>query len=109
MVLIVELMAEGIETAVWRPRGSVVEPVVRKNSIQLFFAPCNIATGADAPSLFRLMRALASVGIFSHVHRDCFALSRLAEGLLWPGRSPKAFTLLQRLLEPLLLRYGLRR
>ncbi len=39
------------------------------------------ATGADAASLFRLMRALASVGIFSHVRRDCFALSRLAESL----------------------------
>ena len=39
------------------------------------------ATGSDAPSLFRLMRALASVGIFSHVGRDCFALSRLAESL----------------------------
>jgi hypothetical protein len=39
------------------------------------------ATGADAASLFRLMRALASVGVFSHVRRDCFALSRLAESL----------------------------
>src|ERR1700687_1342677 len=39
------------------------------------------ATGADAASLFRLMRALASVGVFSHVSRDCFALSRLAESL----------------------------
>jgi hypothetical protein len=39
------------------------------------------ATGSDAPSLFRLMRALASVGIFSHVRKDCFALSRLAESL----------------------------
>ncbi len=39
------------------------------------------ATGADAVSLFRLMRALASVGVFSHVRRDCFALSRLAESL----------------------------
>jgi len=39
------------------------------------------ATGADAPSLFRLMRALASVGVFSHIQRDCFALSRLAESL----------------------------
>jgi hypothetical protein len=39
------------------------------------------ATGSDAPSLFRLMRALASVGIFSHVGRDCFAISRLAESL----------------------------
>jgi len=39
------------------------------------------ATGADAASLFRLMRALASVGVFSYVHADCFALSRLAESL----------------------------
>jgi hypothetical protein len=39
------------------------------------------ATRADAPSLFRLMRALASVGVFSHVRGDCFALSRLAESL----------------------------
>jgi hypothetical protein len=39
------------------------------------------STGSDAPSLFRLMRALSSVGIFSQPHRDHFALSRLAEGL----------------------------
>ncbi len=39
------------------------------------------ATGADAASLFRLMRALASVGVFSYVRTDCFALSRLAESL----------------------------
>jgi SAM-dependent methyltransferase len=39
------------------------------------------ATGADAPSLFRLMRALSSVGVFSQVGRDRFALSRLAESL----------------------------
>src|SRR5713101_7831176 len=39
------------------------------------------ATGADAASLFRLMRALASVGVFSHVRGDRFALSRLAESL----------------------------
>jgi hypothetical protein len=39
------------------------------------------ATGADAASLFRLMRALASVGVFSHVGTDRFALSRLAENL----------------------------
>jgi hypothetical protein len=39
------------------------------------------STGADAASLFRLMRALASVGVFSHVRTDCFALSRLAESL----------------------------
>jgi len=39
------------------------------------------STGSDAPSLFRLMRALSSVGIFSQLGRDCFALSRLAESL----------------------------
>jgi hypothetical protein len=39
------------------------------------------ATGSDAASLFRLLRALASVGVFSHVRGDCFALSRLAESL----------------------------
>jgi ubiquinone/menaquinone biosynthesis C-methylase UbiE len=39
------------------------------------------ATGSDAPSLFRLMRALASVGVFLHVRSDCFALSHLAESL----------------------------
>ena len=39
------------------------------------------ATGSDAASLIRLMRTLASVGVFSHVRGDCFALSRLAESL----------------------------
>jgi hypothetical protein len=39
------------------------------------------STGSDAASLFRLMRALTSVGVFSHVREDCFALSRLAESL----------------------------
>src|SRR5712692_910603 len=39
------------------------------------------STGSDAPSLFRLMRALSSVGIFSQLDRDRFALSRLAESL----------------------------
>jgi SAM-dependent methyltransferase len=39
------------------------------------------ATGSDGPSLFRLMRALASVGVFSHASGDCFALSRLADSL----------------------------
>ena len=38
-------------------------------------------TGTDATSLFRLMRALASVGVFSHVQGDCFALSRLGDSL----------------------------
>jgi SAM-dependent methyltransferase len=39
------------------------------------------STGSDASSLFRLMRALSSVGIFAHRGRDRFALSRLAESL----------------------------
>ncbi len=39
------------------------------------------ATGSDAPSLFRLFRALSSVGIFSQVGESSFALSRLAEPL----------------------------
>jgi hypothetical protein len=39
------------------------------------------STGSDAPSLFRLMRALSSVGIFAHRGRDRFALSRVAESL----------------------------
>jgi len=39
------------------------------------------AAGADSASLFRLMRALSSVGIFSQLGGDCFALSRLAESL----------------------------
>jgi hypothetical protein len=40
-----------------------------------------VATGSDAPSLFRLLRALSSVGIFSQLGRDRFALSPLAETL----------------------------
>ena len=39
------------------------------------------AAGADAASLFRLMRALSSLGIFSQLGGDCFALSRRAESL----------------------------
>jgi SAM-dependent methyltransferase len=39
------------------------------------------SSGSDASSLFRLMRALSSVGIFAHLARDRFALSRLAESL----------------------------
>jgi len=39
------------------------------------------STGSDAPSLFRLMRALSSVGVFAHLGRGRFALSRLAEPL----------------------------
>jgi SAM-dependent methyltransferase len=38
-------------------------------------------TGSDPASLFRLMRALSSMGIFSQVGPDRFALSPLAEGL----------------------------
>jgi len=40
------------------------------------------ATGSDAPSLYRLLRALSSVGIFAQVEKSSFALSRLAEPLL---------------------------
>ena len=46
--------------------------------------PCGAlatATGTHALSLFRLMRALAGVGIFSHIQGDSFALSRLGESL----------------------------
>lgn len=39
------------------------------------------STGSDPSSLFRLMRALSSVGIFSHLGANRFALSPLAEGL----------------------------
>jgi hypothetical protein len=39
------------------------------------------ATRSHEPSLFRVMRALASVGIFSHFEDDRFALAPLAEGL----------------------------
>jgi O-methyltransferase domain/Dimerisation domain len=38
-------------------------------------------TRSDACSLFRLLRALSSVGVFSQVDKDCFALSRSAEPL----------------------------
>src|SRR5258708_5826442 len=40
------------------------------------------ATGSDAPSLCRLLRALSSVGFFSQVEKNSFAISRLAEPLL---------------------------
>jgi hypothetical protein len=43
------------------------------------------ATGSDVPTLFRLMRALASVGVFSRIGGDSFALSRLAQGLRTDG------------------------
>jgi SAM-dependent methyltransferase len=39
------------------------------------------ATGSDASSLFRLLRALSSVGIFSQAGQDRFVLSRLADTL----------------------------
>src|SRR6476660_6125890 len=39
------------------------------------------ATGVDAFSLFRLLRALSSLGIFSQLGGQRFALSRLAESL----------------------------
>lgn len=41
------------------------------------------ATRSDPSSMFRLMRALSSVGVFSQPDedKDCFALSRLAEAL----------------------------
>jgi hypothetical protein len=38
-------------------------------------------TGSDAPSLYRLLRALSTVGIFSRLKNDSFALTRLAEPL----------------------------
>jgi SAM-dependent methyltransferase len=38
-------------------------------------------TGSDATALFRLLRALSSVGVFSQVSKDSFALSRLAQSL----------------------------
>jgi hypothetical protein len=40
------------------------------------------ATGADAPSIFRLLRALAGVNVFSHTGADYFVLAPLGEGLL---------------------------
>lgn len=39
------------------------------------------ATESDAPSLFRVLRALSSVGVFSQLDKDCFALSRLGDAL----------------------------
>jgi O-methyltransferase domain/Dimerisation domain len=38
-------------------------------------------TGVDAASLFRVLRALAGVGVFSHIGNDYFALAPLGEGL----------------------------
>lgn len=39
------------------------------------------ATGSDACSLYRLLRALSSIGVFSEVDNNCFALSRLGNTL----------------------------
>jgi hypothetical protein len=44
-------------------------------------AEMGAATGTDTPSLFRLMRALASVGVFSHDADNRFALTPLSETL----------------------------
>ena len=40
------------------------------------------SVGADPSSLFRVLRALAGVGVFSHTGSDYFALAPLGEGLL---------------------------
>src|SRR4051794_26541581 len=39
------------------------------------------STGADAPSLYRVLRALASVGVFTETIPDTFALTPLADPL----------------------------
>src|SRR5205823_13651878 len=39
------------------------------------------ATRSDAAALFRLLRALSSVGIFSAIGKDFFALNRMAQAL----------------------------
>ena len=39
------------------------------------------ATGADEHSLFRLMRALSSAGVFAHLQNDSFALASAGESL----------------------------
>jgi O-methyltransferase domain/Dimerisation domain len=39
------------------------------------------ATRSDAPSLYRLLRALSSVGVLSQLDDDCFSLSRLGNAL----------------------------
>ncbi|WP_166462541.1 methyltransferase [Amycolatopsis acidicola] len=39
------------------------------------------AAGADAPSLYRVLRCAACVGVFTEVRTETFALSPLAEGL----------------------------
>jgi hypothetical protein len=40
-----------------------------------------IACGADSPSLYRLLRALASVGVFTETQGRCFGLTPMAEML----------------------------
>ena len=45
------------------------------------FAALAVATRSDARSMFRLLRALSSVNVFSQEDTDCFALSRLSEAL----------------------------
>jgi Dimerisation domain len=49
-----------------------------------------IATGSDHQSLYRLMRALASVGVFNEVEPERFALTPIAEGA--PCRRPRFTT-----------------
>ncbi|MFS8087210.1 MAG: methyltransferase dimerization domain-containing protein, partial [Acidobacteriota bacterium] len=52
------------------------------------------ATGTDAPSLFRVMRALASVGVFSHDDQNRFAITPLSETLRSDARgSLRAFAM----------------
>ena len=46
------------------------------------YAEIATATRTDAPTLFRLLRALASVGVFARVDEDRFALNRLTDCLL---------------------------
>lgn len=40
-----------------------------------------VLVDADARALFRLMRALSSLGIFTQINDDCFAMSPLSESL----------------------------
>ena len=72
-------------TAYWLSQAIYVAaklgiPDLRKDGPQSCVALAS-ATGSDAPSLFRLMRALSSVGVFSQVRGDYFAFSRLGETL----------------------------
>jgi len=52
------------------------------------------ATGTDAPSLYRLLRALASVGVFAEEGHDHWTLTPLAETLLEKPGSQKAVALM---------------